>query len=137
MKNNDFDDDFNDEQELVNALQEKSDIDKAIGELFKDGFKDSNKKEHDIDLRTRLLGIDIKNLSIIAFLQSIDVEEYTGKGDRPNLATGLNVLSMALKRHKVSLEGKSREEIVRLFQENNALKNVNTGTLKGLMGTRI
>ena len=111
-------DDIND---VANLMKESSDVETAILELFKDDYKEG-KKKHDTDLRTRLNKREVTGLSVISFLQNVSNEEVKIKKGRSNikksvsLAEGLEDLSTSLKRHKISLDGKSREEIVKLFQ---------------------
>lgn len=95
---------------------ESSDIKYAMLELFKDEFN-KDKKKHDTDLRTRLIQKEVRSLSVISFLQSIQLKEATeSTGFVNTLADGLDELAVSLKRHKISLMGKSREEIVELFK---------------------
>lgn len=95
---------------------EESDIKYAMIELFKDNFNNERTK-HDTDLRTRLLQKEVRSLSIISFLQSISFSEAPNVGIcKQSLADGLDELAVSLKRHKISLNGKSREEIVELFK---------------------
>lgn len=106
---------------------EESDIKYAMIELFKDKFNKERTK-HDTDLRTRLLQKEVRSLSIISFLQSIAFIEapINSNGNFQSLADGLDELAVSLKRHKISLNGKSRGEIVELFKsqlENEQKKN--------------
>lgn len=104
--------------ELEDKLSTKSDIMEGLGHLFKDAI---NKKEakHDIDLRSRLVAKACRGHSVINFLQSIKIEEL---GNKSSLADGLDVLSISLKRHVVSLKGLSREEIINLFKADASAK---------------
>lgn len=94
---------------------EESDIKYAMQELFKDKKEANN--FFSVDLRTRLRQKEVRSLSIISFLQSINLEESNNK-ITPTLCDGLENLALAIKRYKISLDGKSREEIVELFKAN-------------------
>lgn len=125
-------------KELFSGQQSDSDIKEGIKELFKDKWDDKT-KQHDIDLRTRLDRVEVRNMSIVSFLQSIDIPEGkiiddNGEEFMPNLATGLDILAKSIKRHKISLDGKSREEIVELFKTHNELKDKKPiiGSMEGL-----
>lgn len=99
---------------LESKLNSSSDIGKAMEEFFRD--KKSNNPEslndHDIDLRSRLIAKAIKGHSVINFLASFVVKEASDQ----SLADGLGILSVSLKRHVLSHEGKSRQEIIDLFK---------------------
>jgi len=99
---------------LGDKLNQNSDIARAMEEFFKDKI-DNNLNLHDIDLRSRLVGRAIRGHSVINFLMSCIVDETK---DSSSLADGLGVLSISLKRHVLSLEGKSRMEIIDLFKSN-------------------
>lgn len=101
--------------ELNRTIKELSDMSKAMEELFKDNI-DYKGNNHDIDLRSRLIAPAIRGHSIINYFGCIKVEEIHG---RPSLADGLQKLSISLKRHALSLDGKSRLEITDLFRINN------------------
>lgn len=111
------DDSKNELKELMGAQSSDTEVTEAMKELFKDKF-DPTTKQHDIDLRTRLDRVEIRAMAIVSFLQSIDVDEapVMDNGQKPNLATGLDVVTRSIKRHKISLQGKSRQEIVDLFR---------------------
>jgi len=120
-------DDPDDIEELTKAVSNNTDIARAMIELFKDTIK-KDAKRFDIDLRTRLYWKGVKGHSIIQFLQSIDIEETKRPGKSAlTLAEGLDVLSVSLKRHSVSFEGKSRHEIVELFKSELANKQLSGG----------
>ena len=121
---------MNEDMDVIkNALGvEESDIKYAMLELFKDNKEKNN--FFSVDLRTRLIQKEVRSLSIISFLQSINLEE-SNDSPKPSLCDGLDMLALALKRYKISLEGKSRQEIVELFKAN--LENEKkTGFFNGL-----
>lgn len=97
---------------LENTLKQNSDMAKAMEEFFKDKA-DVETTQHSIDLRSRLMARAVQGHSVINFFDSIKVTEAK---DMPSLAEGLSTLSISLKRHVLSFEGKSRSEIIALFQ---------------------
>lgn len=103
----------NDERDVddSNILEEKSDMVHAMKELFKE-------EKNAIDLRTRLISVAVKSHSIISFLNSYKVNEVRESKARkkPSLFLDALLLSVEMKRHLVSLDGKSRSEIVELFK---------------------
>jgi len=102
-------------EELNKTIKDLSDMSKAMEELFKDHI-DYAGNNHDIDLRSRLTAPAIRGHAVINYLGYIKVDEIPG---RPSLAEGLQKLSISLKRHVLSLDGKSRIEITDLFRINN------------------
>lgn len=115
--------------ELMGAQNRESEIKDGIKELFKDEWN-PEQKQHDIDLRTRLDRVEIRSMAIVSFLQSIDIPEGREQNKVPNLATGLLTLMKSIKRHKISLKGKSRQEIIQLFQTRNTDKEVKKSFLE-------
>jgi len=114
-----------DDSELLDGLESKlnqsSDVGKAMEEFFKDKADENDESHHSIDLRSRLVAKSVKGHSVINFLSSIIVAETK---DKVTLAEGLGVLSISLKRHALSHEGKSRQEIISLFQaQSEAMKH--------------
>ena len=110
-------------EELTNKVSQNSDIGRAMQEFFKDEIdSDSGFAKHDIDLRSRLIGNAIRGHSVINFLGSLEVLETPYK---ESLAEGLNILSISLKRHVISHEGKSRQEIIDLFKSQSEAQKAN------------
>lgn len=98
-------------KQVENKISSNTDIVKAMEEFFKDEL-DKIDKLHSIDLRSRLTAKAVRGHAVINFLESIKVEE----ANNLSLGIGLETLSMSLKRHVLSLEGKSRGEIIELFK---------------------
>lgn len=97
--------------ELSAKMESKSDITHGLDQLFKD-YINKDEGKHDIDLRSRLIAKAARGHSVINFLQTIKVKE----AHDCSLADGLDVLSLSLKRHVVSLKGLSRQEIIDIFK---------------------
>lgn len=101
-------------KQLQSHVSSDTDISKAIIEFFKDEWgKDENADTHSVDLRSRLIARAVRGHSVISFLQSIHIPEVPRE---ESLAEGLDTLSISMKRHVISLTGKSREELINLFK---------------------
>lgn len=100
--------------ELEGKLSNQTDIGKAMDEFFKDTV-DKETAYGSIDLRSRLGARAIRGHSVINFLGAIKVEEHK---NRESLSEGLHILSVSMKRHVLSHQGKSRQEIIDLFKSN-------------------
>jgi hypothetical protein len=96
---------------LKTQLKESTDTAKALEEFFKDVILE-DKSHHSTDLRSRLTSKAVRGHAVINYLASIKIPEAEGV----SLAHGVHILSTSLKRLCISLDGKSRDEIVRLFQ---------------------
>lgn len=113
---------------LESKVNSSTDIGKAIEEFFRDHFtkpKIIEDDTHTVDIRSRLVPKASRGHSVITFLASTHVNEAKNS----SLAEGLGVLSVSLKRHVISIEGKSRGELIELFkaqtESNKPLTNFN------------
>lgn len=107
-------------EKISQGISQNSDIAKAMEEFFKDEI-DNKGYLNDIDLRTRLTGRAARGHSTINFLRAIKVQETPEKS---SLAEGLHILSISIKRHMLSHQGKSRQEIIDLFKSNAEAKKM-------------
>lgn len=116
--------------QLEDRISGNSDIAKAMENFFKDKL-DTSGCQHDIDLRSRLTAKAVRGHSVINFLSGIKVTE----ADNCSLASGLDIFSISLKRHVLSLDGKSRTEIIELFKANiDATKPISSFNLMSPVG---
>lgn len=109
-------------KELEEKIKEVSDIAQAMKEFFRDDLDTSENAMHSIDLRSRLVAKSVRGHACVNFLMCMIVDETRNKN---SLADGLEPLSISLKRHVVSFEGKSRQEIIDLFKADTEAKKQN------------
>jgi hypothetical protein len=115
---------------LEQALKKDTDISIGIRELFRDsiGLNDTNLDHHPVDIRTRLVMNEIRAMSVTNFISGVSIKNLKPSKnikekdikdvayDEESLALGLNCLMHNIKRHKISFEGKSRNEIIEMIK---------------------
>lgn len=101
-----------------------SDLSRGIDVLM---FDEDNHPlhHHPIDIRTDLIDAEIKSMSLANYLTAINMRGLKPRNqlfnldpsvyEEKSLAINLNILMLAIKRHKISKKRESRVEIVKLL----------------------